>query len=207
MGLFIKKGKLTALVDEYGIQFFKDNECVAIAREAHGLYYLNTNTPSYPGQPPMLFMASNNKDPPADKNNDNGDDINPALEDFLNNPVWKEHRKYGHINLNYMIKMVGVIEGFPLTAKQIKAKIGLICPMCATTKAIVKIPRDPARRRYAEPGELVHFDIWGPYLIRGIDNAKYFLFRVDDATQFTWEGSLTTRKDLFIAFKKMFIRI
>jgi hypothetical protein len=37
-------------------------------------------------------------------------------------------------------------DGIGLTEKQIKTKLKAICPVCATTRALIKIPRDPTKR-------------------------------------------------------------
>ena len=72
-----------------------------------------------------------------------------------------------------------------VTKGQIQAKLGQICLICATTKAIVRIPRDLARVRHQEKGNLVHVDIWGPYSVTGWDGMKWMCFVTDDATQAT----------------------
>ena len=68
---------------------------------------------------------------------------------------------------------------------QIQAKLGQTCPICATTRAIVRIPRDPAKVRYEKKGELVHVDIWGPYSVLGWDKTRWMCFVTDDATRRT----------------------
>lgn len=85
-----------------------------------------------------------------------------------------------------MLSLGKYSDGMGLTDKQIKAKLKAICPVCATTRALVKIPRDPAKRRAQEPGQLMHADTWGPYPIEGFDSTKYFLFVTCDSTRCTW---------------------
>ena len=46
-----------------------------------------------------------------------------------------------------------------ITERQIKDKLKAVCPVCATTRALVKIPRDPASRRSKEVGDLIHVDL------------------------------------------------
>src|SRR4051794_36862776 len=63
----------------------------------------------------------------------------------------------------------GVCLGKHATAAQMRAKLKAVCPVCAITRALVKIPRDPAKRHAQEPGQMVHVDVWGPYPIEGFD--------------------------------------
>lgn len=62
-------------------------------------------------------------------------------------PVWKWHRRLSHIGLDNLRKLLYVAEGIDLTDKQIKAKLGMICPICATTKAVNRVLKDPTTRR------------------------------------------------------------
>lgn len=113
----------------------------------------------------------------------------------FNDPVWKEHRRLGHLGLQRMIDLCGHSVNMNVTKGQIQTKLGQICPICATTKSIVRIPRDPARVRYETKGELVHVDIWGPYSIIGWDGSRYMLFATDDATRATKTLRLKKRSD------------
>ena len=108
-----------------------------------------------------------------------------ALIDF-NDPVMKMHRRLGHLSFQSMRVLNKVSNGLGLTDEQIRAKLGTVCPVCATTKATVITPRDPATRRAEEPGGMIHVDTWGPYPIPGFDNTIRFLFFKDDATRYTW---------------------
>lgn len=82
-----------------------------------------------------------------------------------------------------------------VTEKQIKAMLGAKYPVCQTIRAIVKIPRDPANRRFEKVGELLHIDTWGPYSVEAWDQTKYFLFVTDDTTRFTWAVRLQRKDD------------
>lgn len=114
----------------------------------------------------------------------------------FDDPVWKWHRRLGHLSFDRMLKLFKVSNGITLTEKQIKAKQGAICPVCATTRGIVNIPREPARRHFRRPGNLLHVDLWGPYSIDGWDKTLYFLFITDDATRYTWAARIESRKDM-----------
>lgn len=198
LSALIYKANVEIYVNRRGMRIIdQDGMCVGWATEADGLYHLQTSgiTIQEPFDPSAMMTTQEQEQNNADKNAskdtdaDTEDAGNPTqkLDSGFNfdDIVWKWHRKLGHLSLDSMAKLVKQVEGLPLTVKQIKARIGTKCPICMTTRALVKIPRDPARRKFASPGSLLHCDIWGPYPIRGINDTKYFFFVVDDATRFT----------------------
>lgn len=124
-----------------------------------------------------------------------------ANVDFTH-PVWVWHRRLGHLSLDRMKTLLEHSTGMGVTLKQLKSKMGSICPICATTKAVVKIPRDPARRLFDKLGMLLHIDLWGKYSIPGWDGTQYFCFMVDDANRFTWSLRLKTRDEAPDAIRK-----
>ncbi|CAK1358438.1 unnamed protein product [Cercospora beticola] len=129
-----------------------------------------------------------------------------ATIDF-SDPVWKWHRRMGHLGLDNMRRLLKVSNGISITDKQLKAKLGAICPVCATTRAIVKVPREPATRRFKKPGELLHIDTWGPYPIAGYDGTKYLLLITDDSTRFTWSTRLGNKAEIPQKVRKLLKRI
>lgn len=118
-------------------------------------------------------------------------------------PVWKWHRRLGHMSFQNMKKLLKSCEGLELTSKQIQAKLKAICPVCATTRAQNRIPRDPARRQTTEPGQLIHCDTWGPYQVIPLDGTRYILYFTDDKTRFTWSARVRQKGDL----PEVFIRL
>lgn len=79
--------------------------------------------------------------------------------------------------------------------------------MCAITKAQVRIPRDPARRRFKELGQLIIADTWGPYPIIGIGEVRYALFITDDATRRIWVEFFSRKDEIASLLQKMCINI
>ncbi|KAH0166409.1 hypothetical protein KCU67_g4321, partial [Aureobasidium melanogenum] len=122
-------------------------------------------------------------------------------------PVWVWHRRLGHLGFDNMMKLLKMSDGIDLTEKQIKSKAGMICPVCATTKAVNRVPRDPATRRGKRLGELLHVDTWGPYPVKGHDGSLYQLAIIDDATRFTWTARFAAKHQLPAVFKKLHKRI
>ena len=109
--------------------------------------------------------------------------------------MWKEHRRLGHLSLQRMLQLCEVSTGMTVTQEQIRLKIGQICPICATTRAIVRVPKDPARIRHQEKGRLVYVDIWGPYPVLGWDRTRWMCFITDDAIRTTKTLRLRTPTD------------
>jgi len=100
--------------------------------------------------------------------------------------VWDEHRRLGHMGFDRMARLTEQSQGMKVTKEEIKAKLGEICPICETAKACTHTPRDPARRRFENLGDLLHIDSWGPYKVQAYDGTKYMVFITDDATRMTW---------------------
>jgi len=73
----------------------------------------------------------------------------------FNDPVWRMHRRLGHLSFQGMLNLKKVSTGMDVTEQQIKEKLKAICPVCATTRALVRIPRDPAKRKSEELGDLI----------------------------------------------------
>ena len=146
-----------------------DNFTVGTADQINGLYHIRLYSAITENKVHKTFVAN---------------------VDFAD-PVWKEHRRLGHLGLQRMLQLCTHSTGMNVSQEQIKAKLGQICPICATTKAIVRIPRDPAKIRYETKGELVHADIWGPYSVKGWDDTRWMIFATDDFTRRTKTARLT----------------
>ena len=174
----------------------KDGQIVGSALENEGLYILNFHaaTATTKADKTERMMAQPRNIPMKVPSG-----IVPpfvvASIDF-SDPVWKWHRRLGHLGLENLRRLLKVSEGMNITDKQVRDKLGAVCPVCATTRAIVRIPRDPATRRYKNAGELLHLDTWGPYPIVGFSGVKLFLAATDDATRFTWTVSMKTKDEL-----------
>jgi len=117
-------------------------------------------------------------------NTDTSQPMANAAVDF-DDPVWHEHRRLGHLSLQNMRHLAKISTGMTITDKQIQAKLRDVCPICWTTRNLNKIPRDPARRRYTNAGDLVILDTWGPYPIYGLKGERWALFLTNDATRYT----------------------
>lgn len=166
-GLFIQKAKVIGVYNEDYMTWINNHgHTIGHAIFKKGLYQLDaTRLPN--GHDPIDAIA--------------------ATVDF-DDPVWKWHRRLGHLGFQNMLSLLDSSTGMEITAKQIKAKVKAVCPICATTRALVKIPRDPAKRHAQTPGGMVHVNAWGPYPIEGFDGTRYFLFITDDCTRYTWSA-------------------
>ena len=114
--------------------------------------------------------------------------------------VWKWHRRLGHLGLENLRRLLKVSEGMDLTDKEIKKRLGAICPVCATSRALYTIPRDPATRRYKNAGDLIHVDSWGPYAIVGIGKIRGFVALTDEAIRFVWTRPYKNKEEIVSIF-------
>lgn len=181
-GIFAQKAKLTGMYnDQYMTWVNKQGRQIGRAIFENGLYHLDIKKGSNPFESREVVAATVNFD----------------------DPVWKWHRRLGHLGFQNMLKLLDSSTGMNITAEQIRAKLKAVCPVCAVTRALVKIPRDPAKRHAQEPGQMVHVDSWGPYPIEGFDGTKYFLFITDDCTRYTWCARFDHKHQLFEMFKAL----
>ena len=181
-GIFAQKARLTGVYnDRYMTWVDKHGYNVGYAVFENGLYHLDIETTFNPFRSGEVVAATVNFD----------------------DPVWKWHRRLGHLGFQNMLKLLDSSTGMDITPEQIRAKLKAVCPVCAVTRALVKIPRDPAKRHAREPGQMVHVDSWGPYPIEGFDGTKYFLFVTDDCTRYTWCARFDHKHELFEIFKTL----
>jgi gag-polypeptide of LTR copia-type/GAG-pre-integrase domain len=163
-GMFAKKAKLTGVYNDQYMTWINDQgHQIGHATFENGLYHLNAKKAL------SLFELG---------------EVVAATVNF-DDPVWKWHRRLGHLGFQNMLNLLDSSTGMEITPAQIRAKLKAVCPVCAVTRALVKIPRDPAKRRAQEPGQMAHVDVWGLYPIEGFDGTKYFLFITDDYTRYT----------------------
>lgn len=181
-GLFAQKAKFTGVYNhQYMTWVNTQNQQIGHALFIDGLYHLKIGKLPGPFHSGQVVAATINFD----------------------DPVWKWHRRLGHLGLQNMLSLLNSSTGMEITAAQIKAKLKAVCPVCAVTRALVKIPRDPAKRHAQKPGQMVHVDTWGPYPIEGFDGTRYFLFITDDCTRYTWSARFDRKGQLFEVFKSL----
>lgn len=191
-GVFVEKGKMTGVYNDESMTWVtKDGQEVGCAKFVDGLYHLDVKEPQ--------------KLPAADNPFESGEVI-AAVVDF-DDPVWKWHRRLGHLSFQSMLNLQKSSGGMDITEKQIKAKLKAVCPVCAVTRALVKVPRDPAKRHAQQPGQLMHADTWGPYPIEGFDGSRYFLFITDDFSRYTWCERFSSKGELPELFRSLHKRI
>jgi len=141
IGLLASKAKVqTYFNDEEMILRTKDNVSIKRAGLRNGLYPLHVI--KLPRRDDTTF------DPNA---------ITIAAINF-DDLVWKIYRRLGHLSFQNMLNLSKYSEGMGLTEKQIKTKFKTVCPIYATSRALVRIPRDLAKRHAQEPGELIYIN-------------------------------------------------
>jgi len=179
----LQEGDTKQEADPSSMRFYKNGREMGYTKPVNGLYHLAVSTQSSIGTTPIAAMVD------------------------WDHPVWKWHRRLGHLSLQNMRNLLKFSDGIDLTDQQIKDKLGVTCPVCATTRALVYIPRDPVKRRAQVPGEVIHMDTWGKYAIEGWDGTRYFLFLTDDATRFTWAIRYSKKSEMPDVFRKLYNKI
>jgi hypothetical protein len=181
-----------------------------------GLFHLQIDPPEHPIdlQPsqgePILLQASSARDIEAVRKDYTDQQLPPGVQppfvvsllDY-DDAVWKWHRRMGHLGIQGLRDLLKVSNGIDLTDKQLQARLGTICPVCATTRAVNRIPREPATRRATNPGEMMHADAWGPYPVGAWDGTIYILAITDDATRFTWSTRYATKDKVPEVFRHL----
>ena len=180
--MFAQKVKLMGIYnDQYMTWINNKGYKIGYATFDNGLYHLKVETASNAFASGEVVAATVNFD----------------------DPVWKWHRRLGHLGFQNMLNLLDSSTGMEITASQIRAKLKAVCPVCAITRALVQIPRDPAKRHAQVPGQMVHVDVWGPYPIEGFDGTRYFLFVTDDCTRYTWSARFDRKYQLLEIFKSL----
>ena len=181
-GMFAQKAKLTGIYNDQYMTWINDTgHKIGHAIFDNGLYHLHAE------RAPDLAKSG---------------EVVAAMVNF-DDPVWKWHRRLGHLGFQNMLRLLDSSTGMDITAAQIRTKLKAVCPVCAVTRALVKIPRDPAKRHAQQPGQMVHVDVWGPYPMPGFDGTKYFLFITDDCTRYTWCARFDRKHQLLEMFKSL----
>ncbi|KAF9695884.1 hypothetical protein EKO04_006260 [Ascochyta lentis] len=151
----------TGYVNETTFDIIHNDELLMDATSYEGLFKLNmyTSQPyAFAGTSPTAENNDEPEQPNATETNDepeqpntteNNDEPEPQTEEpgfNFNDRVWALHRDLGHMSLEAMSRLADMLEGMPVSKKEIKARMGQSCPVCKVTTDVVRVPRDPASR-------------------------------------------------------------
>lgn len=94
----------------------------------------------------------------------------------------KWHRALGHVNFQYLNKLINnkLLDGLPDKIESAEMK----CSNCIESK-MANVPFENNRTKTTEILELIHTDLNGPHSITGYDGEKYFLTFIDDYSKCT----------------------
>ncbi len=108
------------------------------------------------------------------------------------------HRRLGHPG-NSIFKELIKVNPFlkHLSGRRLP---DLRCSSCEYAKSKRQPFRSSALFRATYPGQRIVSDIWGPFRVPTIGNARYFVIFVDDYSRYTWLYTMTNRKDLSKSF-------
>ncbi|KYM96030.1 Copia protein [Cyphomyrmex costatus] len=95
--------------------------------------------------------------------------------------IW--HRKFGHVSIGKMKKMITMCEGVKLSSKELEV-LKTVCEVCQRAKQ-TRLKFGDARTRAKRPLEIIHTDLCGPIDPITWNGKKYFLTFQNDYTHYT----------------------
>jgi hypothetical protein len=72
---------------------------------------------------------------------------------------------------------------------QISYESNKLCSICPLAKQN-RLPFPHSFSGSKQPFDLIHYDIWGPFVVKSVSGSLYFLIIEDDRTRFTWIHTL-----------------
>ncbi|KAJ0851519.1 putative RNA-directed DNA polymerase [Helianthus annuus] len=108
------------------------------------------------------------------------------------------HRRYGHVNMDTLIKMEnkGLVFGLPKITKD-----GDVCEGCVSGKQSRKAFQKKTTWQASKPLQLIHSDICGPMRTESIGGCRYFITFIDDYSRKTWVYFLKFKSEALNFFK------
>ena len=112
--------------------------------------------------------------------------------------VW--HQRLGHTNYVTVRRMIddGQVNG--LVCNNLNPPEA--CEACILAKMTRK-PFKQSLERAQQPGELIHFDMAGPFEVKSIGRATYLLLFVDDLSGMTFVYALKNKSDVTFVFQEL----
>lgn len=120
----------------------------------------------------------------------------PAIPKGVSIQVW--HQRLGHTNYTTVKQMIdqGQVDGLIC----VNCNPPEICEPCVFGKMTRK-SFETAFERASQPGELIHFDIAGPFEVRSIGHANFLSLFVDDLSGMTFVFPLKHKSEILQAVK------
>jgi len=120
-------------------------------------------------------------------------------KDKLNLFEW--HCRLGHPNLNYMKRMLKLVNGMNVEYTTVCEKLIEKCEICIKAKQ-TRLPFSEERKRANRPLQIIHTDICGPIEPPTWDGKKYLMTILDDYTHFIVVKLLSTKGEAFECLKE-----
>jgi hypothetical protein len=145
---------------------------IGVGKEAGGLYHLLQN--------PISALSRNSAffNPVKSMSRTTITDLASAsfFVQSVNNSLW--HNRLGHLSDSPLKLLSHVIP-------QVLHESNKTCNICPLAKQhCLSFPHSITAS--AQPFDLIHCDLWGPFSTKSISGSSYFLTIVDDHTRFTW---------------------
>ena len=109
----------------------------------------------------------------------------------MDGQLW--HQRLGHPSPAKLLHIFGTL---PMSKSSLQHNHCNICPL-TKLKRLLFISNSHLS---ISPFNLIHLDIWCPFLVESIDGFKYFLTIVDDCIRVTWIYMLKNKSDVITVF-------
>ncbi|CAM8959948.1 unnamed protein product [Rhodiola kirilowii] len=110
--------------------------------------------------------------------------IQPQIQEV---EIW--HNRLGHAPMDIVTQLLKN-KTPSIHCKNLKYQC-TVCPLAKQTK----LPFPLSNHNTSTPFELLHSDVWGPFHVPTISNARYFLTIVDDYTRAVWTFLMTHKSE------------
>jgi hypothetical protein len=109
----------------------------------------------------------------------------------VSNDIW--HYCLGHLSSSWLSLLHNSVPDISINSKH-------VCTICPLAKQ-KRLPFPISNSITKSPFELVHCDIWGPFLVKSTNGSHYFLIVVDDHSRFTWVFLMTHKSQTRCLFQ------
>ena len=100
------------------------------------------------------------------------------------------HEVFGHIGQSNLKDLYKSVQGIDEKLSFSDLEKCEVCVKAKQTRVINRVKQERAK----EPLWRLHFDVWGPYYIAGLQGELYLYCLIDDATRKSWVGGGSNRK-------------
>lgn len=118
-----------------------------------------------------------------------------AISETASSEIW--HRRFGHLNYNFLNKTKTLVTGLECNENFEKTKACIVCCEGKQTR----LPFASSKIRASTLLEVVHADVCGPMEVKSLGGSRYFLLLQDDCSRMLFVYFLKSKDQVFEMFK------